>query len=86
MLRHPIERAVPQGFRYIPNFISEQEKHKIMGVIMSRSWCDRLKREQQYYGIKYYQTKHMDSVLQSRHSLDYFPLDCFDFIISRLKS
>jgi len=49
-----------KGLSYYPNFITPEEKLRINSIIHSRQWCDRLRRKQQYYGIKYFQTKHND--------------------------
>ena len=51
---------LPQGFRYIPNFVSDCEKQQLLKIVMSNPWCSRLRRQQQYYGIKYFQTKYLD--------------------------
>ena len=56
--------SIIQGLKYYPGFLNSQLKEKVLSVINSHPWCHRLKREQQYYGIKYFQTKLIDPVLQ----------------------
>lgn len=58
--------SLPQGFKYIANFISQDEKQRILNIVMNNQWCGRLRREQQYYGIKYFHTKYLDNVLQNK--------------------
>ena len=38
----------------------------MLNIVNSKKWCKQLKREQQYYGIKYFQTSHNDKVLQPK--------------------
>lgn len=76
-----------KGLSYYPNFISLEEKSHINSIIHSRSWCDRLRRRQQYYGIKYFQTKFNDQVLQNKESHEnenHFPLTDLQWIIDRM--
>ena len=40
---------------------------------------------QQYYGIKYFQTTHLDTQLQNKTSVDHFNINEFDFIIDKVK-
>ena len=49
-------KGIIPGLTYLPNFINQSEKHLILNVINQYPWCDELKRYQQYYGIKYFQT------------------------------
>jgi hypothetical protein len=35
---------LPQGFRYIPNFVSDCEKQQLLKIVMSNPWCSRLRR------------------------------------------
>lgn len=53
-----------KGLKYIENFLNKTEKDKLLTVINSHPWCHRLRRSQQYYGIKYFQTKLVDHILQ----------------------
>lgn len=46
-----------------------------------------MRRRQQYYGIKYFQTKYNDQVLQNKNSQEnenHFPLTDFQWIIDRM--
>lgn len=71
------------GLCYLPNFISQHQKTALLSIIAHNSWCNQLKRKQQYYGIKYFQTKLPDHVLQPTVSIDHQPLDPFKFIIDK---
>lgn len=42
-----------------------------------------MRRAQQYYGIKYYQTKVDDSVLQPTVSTDHHPLELLQFVVDK---
>lgn len=71
------------GLRYIPNFITQSDKLRVMAVVNSNKWCNRLMRAQQYYGIKYFQTKIEDEVLQPSVSSDHYPLSSLQFLIDK---
>ena len=65
------------GLRYLPNFVTQQEKQQLLRIMEQHPWSVELKREQQYYGIKYFQTKIAMSQLQpvlstTHHSLTPF--------------
>lgn len=71
------------GLLYFRNFISLQEKEKVLQTINSNPWCEHLRRKQQYYGIKYFQTKMPDHVLQPSQSQDHLPLHHLQFIVDK---
>lgn len=71
------------GLNYLPNFINKSQKDRILSVIGNHSWCNQLKRKQQYYGIKYFQTKVPHHVLQPSVSIDHESLQPFNFIIDQ---
>ena len=72
-----------RGLQYYRNFVTENEKNEILAIIDGHKWCDRLMRKQQYYGIKYYQTKIEDHILQPNISTDHYPLHLFQFLIDK---
>ena len=69
------------GLKYLPDFLTLPQKERALQVVSSNQWCDRLVRAQQYYGIKYYQTKVEDAVLQPATSLHHYPLSALQFLI-----
>ena len=81
MLLRNLEKI--KGLKYIRDFITGSEKERILAVINSNRWCDRLRRRQQYYGIKYFQTKIDDQVLQPKHSTDHYPLQQLQFLVDK---
>ncbi len=60
------EYSAIKGLKYFDNFLNRAEKDQVLSVINSNKWCDRLLRRQQYYGIKYFQTKLNDHILQPK--------------------
>lgn len=86
MLKSASVFQFPKGFRYLSNFITDSEKQELLNIVMNNPWCSRLRRQQQYYGIKYFQTKYLDSLLQSKESIGHLPLNPFNNIIRRLKN
>ena len=72
-----------KGLKYIPNFFTSSQKQTVLSIINSNPWCDRLRRRQQYYGIKYFQTKISDHILQPLHSQDHFPLEQLQMVIDK---
>lgn len=53
-------------------------------MIDSKVWDSTLRRRQQYYGIKYFQTSHEVPSLQPSDSTPVHPLEPFRFLIERL--
>ena len=41
------------GLGYLPNYITQEEETKLLGLIDEESWCYDLKRRVQHYGYKY---------------------------------
>lgn len=80
-----LSSTYPSGFRYIPNFISGEEEQKLVEIANKNQWCDHLQRHQQYYGIKYFQTKYADSKLQNIYSKGHHDIHELDFIIKKIK-
>jgi alkylated DNA repair dioxygenase AlkB len=75
-------RVIP-GLLYLKNFISGQERERILEIVRGNPWCQHLKRKQQYYGIKYFQTKVADYVLQPPLSENHLPLQLLQFVIDK---
>lgn len=57
----------------------------MLRIVRSNQWCHHLRRQQQYYGIRYYQTTYNDHVLQPTNSVDHHNLEDFSFIIDKIK-
>lgn len=70
-----------EGFKYIPNFISELEHENLLTLIDSMPWLNDLKRRVQHYGYKYdYQKRHIDASMKVKD----LPIWMFE-IAQRLK-
>lgn len=81
-----LSSTFPPGFRYIPGFITEEEEQKLLQIVNKNEWCDHLHRHQQYYGIKYFQTKYADSTLQNKFSRGHHDIHELDFVINKIKT
>ena len=58
MSTQPSQRSVfqpdlPQGLKYLPDFISAEEADNLVRKIDTQPWCNDLKRRVQHYGFRY---------------------------------
>eukprot|EP00927_Polykrikos_kofoidii_P062449 TRINITY_DN57261_c0_g1_i1.p1 TRINITY_DN57261_c0_g1~~TRINITY_DN57261_c0_g1_i1.p1 ORF type:complete len:395 (-),score=58.68 TRINITY_DN57261_c0_g1_i1:9-1193(-) len=60
-------REVPRGLRYCADFVSRDEEAEILAVLdegCGASWVRHIRRAQQFFGLKYYQTSQDVPALQ----------------------
>ncbi|MDG1287859.1 MAG: alpha-ketoglutarate-dependent dioxygenase AlkB [Rickettsiales bacterium] len=59
------QKVLPDGLRYIPNFITPAEESTLLNNIDQQPWLNDLKRRVQHYGWKYdYTARRVDSTMR----------------------